>query len=125
MTRLTALGERLDAPLLVTNLVNVKYLTGFSSSNAALLVRPGGETTLYTDFRYAEAAQAIADVEVVMTQRSLIADIASRLSGRVQFESKAVTHASFEELSAADAELVATSGIVEELRAVKSNEVIA
>ena len=58
MTRLAALGERLESPLLVTNLTNVFYLCGFDSSNAALLVQPGGETTLYTDFRYSEAAQS-------------------------------------------------------------------
>ena len=62
MTRLAALGEQLDAPLLVTNLTNVFYLCGFDSSNAALLVRPGGETTLYTDFRYAESAQSVPGV---------------------------------------------------------------
>ena len=48
MTRLAALGERLDAPLLVTNLTNVFYLCGFDSSNAALLVQPGGDTTRTT-----------------------------------------------------------------------------
>ena len=42
---------------LVTYGVNVRYLTGFDSSNCALLVEPGGGTTLYTDFRYLEAAQ--------------------------------------------------------------------
>ena len=52
-------------PLLVTYGVNVTYLTGFESSNCALLVEPGGETTLYSDFRYAEAAQAVDGVEFV------------------------------------------------------------
>jgi Xaa-Pro aminopeptidase len=124
MTRLAALGERLDTPLLVTNLVNVKYLTGFSSSNAALLVQPGGETTLYTDFRYAEAARSVGDVEVMMTKRSLVADVAERLSGRVQFESD-IAYASWQQLSAGGAELIATTGIVRALRAVKSDDEIA
>jgi Xaa-Pro aminopeptidase len=124
MTRLAALGERLDTPLLVTNLVNVKYLTGFSSSNAALLVQPGGETTLYTDFRYAEAARSVGDVEVVMTKRSLVADVAERLSGRVQFESD-IAYAWWQQLSAGGAELIATTGIVRALRAVKSDDEIA
>src|SRR5690242_4130902 len=99
MTRLAALGERLETPLLVTNLTNVHYLVGFSSSNAALLVRPGGETTLFTDFRYAEAAQSVADVELVMTKRSLLADVAEQLSGSVQFEASALTYASWQQLS--------------------------
>ena len=42
-TRLDALAELLDAPLLVTNLTNIFYLTGFDASNAGLYVKPGGE----------------------------------------------------------------------------------
>lgn len=40
--------------LLVTDLKNVRYLTGFSGSNAALLVPsdPEAESTLVTDGRY-------------------------------------------------------------------------
>ena len=41
-SRIQALAHRLETPLLVTNLVNVRYLTGFDSSNAALLVEPNG-----------------------------------------------------------------------------------
>ena len=36
--RLARLQERLEQPLLVTNPVNVVYLVGFESSNAALVV---------------------------------------------------------------------------------------
>ena len=86
MTRLAALGERLETPLLVTNLTNVFYLCGFDSSNAALLVQPRGETTLYTDFRYAEAAQAVDGVTVSMTKRALTVDVGEQLTGTVQFE---------------------------------------
>ena len=71
--RLQALSAQLDAPLLVTNLTNVFYLTGFDSSNAALLVEPGRRATLYTDFRYAESARAVPDVEVQMTKRAMMA----------------------------------------------------
>ena len=64
MNRIERLAGRLDEPLLVTNLVNVRYLTGLASSNAAVLVDPAGDATLYTDFRYAEAASAIDGVDV-------------------------------------------------------------
>ena len=57
MTRLARLAADLSEPLLVTDAINVRYLTGFESSNSALLVEPEGTTTLYTDFRYLEAAQ--------------------------------------------------------------------
>ena len=66
MTRLEALAAQLDAPLLVTNLTNIQYLTGFHTSNGALLVRPGGEATLYTDFRYAEDAKHVPGVDAVV-----------------------------------------------------------
>ena len=56
MNRIERLAAGLDDPLLVTGLVNVRYLTGLESSNAALLVDPAGDATLYTDFRYADAA---------------------------------------------------------------------
>ena len=73
-TRLEDLSARLKSPLLVTNLVNIRYLTGFDSSNAALLVRPGGETTLYTDFRYVETAREVPGVQVEMAKRALLVD---------------------------------------------------
>ena len=63
MTRLERLRERLDERLLVTSLVNIRYLTGFDASNAALLVEPEGKTSLFTDFRYFEAAQSVPGVE--------------------------------------------------------------
>ena len=40
MNRIERLAAKLDEPLLVTGLVNVQYLTGFESSNTALLVDP-------------------------------------------------------------------------------------
>ena len=125
MTRLSALGERLDAPLLVTNLTNVYYLTGFESSNAALLVRPGGEATLYTDFRYAESAKDIRDVEVQMTKRTMMADLGERLSGRVQFEADVLPYREWERLASGSAELAPTHGIVDALRAVKDDDEVA
>jgi len=41
---------------LITSLVNVRYLTGLASSNAALLVPAAGDAVLATDSRYALAA---------------------------------------------------------------------
>ena len=40
MSRIGSLRASLEEPLLVTNAVNVRYLVGFSSSNAALFVEP-------------------------------------------------------------------------------------
>lgn len=122
MTRLAAVAEQLDTPLLVTNLVNVYYLTGFDSSNAALLVRPGGEATLYTDFRYIETAREVAGVEVVMAKRDLMKQLGEELSGRVLFEADVLPYLEWERLNAGRAELVSSSGLVEAVRAVKDEE---
>ncbi len=122
MSRLSALAERLDAPLLVTNLTNVFYLTGFDSSNAALLVWPGGEATLYTDFRYAESAKDVQGVEVQMAKRTLMADLGERLDGRLQFEADVLPYREWERLSSGSLELIPTSGIVDGVRAIKSDE---
>ncbi|HEX7526781.1 MAG TPA: Xaa-Pro peptidase family protein [Gaiellaceae bacterium] len=123
--RLNALGERLDAPLLVTNLTNVFYLTGFDSSNAALLVQPGGTATLYTDFRYLESAQEVPDVDVQLTKRGLMHDVGARLKGSVQFEADVLPYLEWQRLKEGGAKLVATRGIVDEVRAVKDADEIA
>lgn len=116
--RLRRLAARLEEPLLVTTPVNVRYLVGFDSSNAALLVERE-RTRLYTDFRYVEAARAVPDVEVVRTRRDVFAALGESLEGRVGFESTHVTYARWETLSSSGAELVPRSGIVESLRVVK------
>jgi Xaa-Pro aminopeptidase len=125
VTRLAALAERLEQPLLVTNGTNVRWLTGFSSSNAVLLVRPGGETTLYTDFRYLEAARAVEGVEVERASRTLFADLAGSLQGEIGFEADDLSYATWQVLAGGAASLVPRSGVVEALRAVKDEDEIA
>lgn len=117
--RLQRLREGLEEPLLVTDQVNVKYLTGFNSDNVALLVEPA-RVRLFTDFRYAEGARGtVQDVEVVETKRFVYADVAPELSGRVGFEAAVVSYASWEVLRSGPADLVPRTGVVERLRAVK------
>jgi Xaa-Pro aminopeptidase len=123
--RLEALTAQLETPLLVTNLTNIFYLTGFDSSNAALLVQPGGGATLYTDFRYAEAARGVPDVDLQMTKRAMMGDIGERLKGRVQFEADVLPYLEWERLSSGGAELVPTNGLVDAIRAIKDEEELA
>ena len=118
MSRVDSLRASLEEPLLVTNGVNVRYLVGFSSSNAALFVEPE-RVRLFTDFRYAETARAVEGVEFVETKRSLVGALAELLDGTVGFEADAVSYASWEVLRAGDLELVPRRGLVEALRAVK------
>lgn len=81
--------ERLAAELqqrgldgcLVSAPVNVRYLTGLRSSNAALLVRASGESLLATDSRYAEAAATRCPGVEVITTRAVVARLAARAAG--------------------------------------------
>ena len=56
--RLVALlDEREVDALLVTNLVNVRYLTGYTGSNGVALVGVGDLRCFVTDFRYVTQAE--------------------------------------------------------------------
>jgi Xaa-Pro aminopeptidase len=93
------------AALLVTSLVNVRYLTGLASSNAAVLVTAGGDAVLATDGRYTtQAAQQAPDVELVVT-RAVGPDLVSRAVRdgllRIGIEEHEVTLAGYEALVAA------------------------
>ena len=116
--RIERLRELLEEPLLITNPVNVLYLTGLDSSNVALLVEPE-RVRLFTDFRYIEAAQAVEGVEAVQTKRSLIGWLSKNLSGRIGFESNVLPWAFAEQLRGGGIDLVPRRGLVEQLRAVK------
>jgi len=122
--RLDALRSRLSERLLVTDLVNVRYLTGFESSNAALLVEPDGDVQLFTDFRYFETAEDVEGVTAVRTKRALVAELAERLTGRVAFEADALPYAQYEVLRSGGLELVPVRCVVEALRAVKDEREI-
>ena len=117
-SRIERLQWLLAEPLLVTNLVNVLYLTGFDSSNAALLVE-SDRARLFTDFRYIESARAVEGVEAVQTTRSLIGWLSENLSGRMGFESDVLPWSFAEQLRQGGIELVPRQGLVEQLRAVK------
>jgi Xaa-Pro aminopeptidase len=118
--RLSRLIDRIEDPLLVTDLTNVRYLVGFSSSNCALLVERD-RVRLFTDFRYIQAARAIEDVEPVMTRRDIIGELAETLSGRIAFE-RVLQYGLYEVLRDGGLDLVPTSGLVEQLRAVKDEQ---
>lgn len=122
MSRIERLAALLDEPLLVTSGINVRYLTGLSSSNAALLVEPDGDATLYTDFRYAQRARAL-DIRFEQTARAVVSDLATRLAGRtIGIEAHVLTVAADELLTAGGVETVARTDLVERLRAVKEPE---
>lgn len=117
--------------LLVTDLVNIRYLTGFTGSNAALLVHSwdaqGAEdrTVIATDGRYdTQVAEQVPDLraEIARAVSRRAVELAGEWQfGRLGYESHIVTvdqHRALLELGSG-LEFVATPGLVEQLRMVK------
>jgi Xaa-Pro aminopeptidase len=124
--RLEALVRERDLDaLLVTNLVNVRYLTGFTGSNALCLVGPGLRL-FFTDFRYVtQSRREVGDAfDREQGRQDLLEDVAERMSGRVGFEDAHLTVRQHERLrgyAGDDVELVAAGRLVEDLRKVKDD----
>lgn len=116
--------------MLVSNLVNVRYLTGFTGSNAFLLINDS-KTLLLTDGRYVDQVSAecpdlaarIRDVDSTMLV--LVADALKDSRGKMcQIESDSMSRALWRELSEATAgetELQDSSGVIEQLRTIKDD----
>jgi Xaa-Pro aminopeptidase len=126
-SRIERLAAELELPLLVTKPANVRYLSGLvDSSNAALLVDPTGEPTLYTDFRYADAARSLPEVSFVQTKRAVLTSLAELLTGRsIAADPEHLSHAAWEALRLGGVELTPLSGRVEALRLVKDEGELA
>ena len=124
-------GQGADAAL-ITYLINVQYLTGLASSNAALLltVAGGQPAVLATDSRYALAAERdCPDVERITT-RDVVASLAARAASqglrRILFEAHAMSVEQHATLGCdrQEIELAPLGRAVEELRMVKDEEEI-
>jgi len=131
VTRLRRLFEEAGCDaLLVTRLVNIRYLTGFTGSAALLLVRPD-ELVFVTDGRYRDqsalelkGAGVDAEIAVGLTAGEQKEHLQEAVAGvaRLGLEAGAVTWAQ-QRKYATDwfqaAELIPTDGVVEGLRKVK------
>ena len=133
-----AVGDRLDRlrgaftgidALLVTRLVNVRYLTGFTGS-AGLLLVTADAATFVTDGRYRDqsadqlaAAGVTADIVIGLTQADQRAALALAAAdvARLGLEADGVTWSQQREFDEwfPNAELVATNGLIDGLRIVK------
>jgi Xaa-Pro aminopeptidase len=122
------LAERELDSLLVTELLNVRYLTGFTGTNGAAVVTPE-ERLFFTDFRYVEQARGqVPDFERIEASRDMLDALAKRLRGRAGFDDEHVsvaTHRKLSEKLPDGVELVPAGGIVERLRAVKDEGEVA
>jgi Xaa-Pro aminopeptidase len=129
--RADRLTERLTAAevdaVLVTDLINVRYLTGYTGSNGLALI--AADTRVFvTDFRYVEQAAEEVDPGFDRLKASVdlleaIKDALPTAGGlRLGFEAAHVTvreHERMRELLPDPIELVGVQGLVEGLRAVK------
>lgn len=122
--------------LLVTRLVNLRYLTGFSGSAGMLVVLPD-ELVFVTDGRYRDqAAEQLATagvearIEIAGTnQREVVAGaVAAARVAALGLEADDITWSqqrAYAQTWFPDLELVATSGLIEQLRLVKDAGEIA
>jgi Xaa-Pro aminopeptidase/Xaa-Pro dipeptidase len=131
----TGLAERGLGGLLVSQPANVRYLSGFSGSNALLLV--GAERAFFlTDGRYEEQAakELAADVgfDLSLARDGILAAMVERVTptfagATIGFESSNLTYDQWQSLSegASSVDWKAVAGMVESLRAVKDEEEVA
>jgi Xaa-Pro aminopeptidase len=118
-------GAGLDL-LVVTDLVNVRYVTGYSGTNGLAVVGPRTRAFL-TDFRYIEQAaeEVHASFERRRAQQDLLESVAEVLpEGRIRlgFEDARMPvsqHKRLRELLPERVELVPAGGLIERLRSVK------
>ena len=123
--------QRLSS-LLVTNLTNIAYLTGFRGS-AGIALFTSCEGVLWVDPRYALQAQEQArSVEVLEERKGLLKAVGERLKRnkdrRVGYEDAHLTCADCSRLQQGvgrRVNFVPATGLVEQLRAVKDEEEVA
>lgn len=131
--RLTSLlpDAQVDA-ILVTDLVNVRYLTGYTGSNGLAVVGPQTRAFV-TDFRYVE--QAAGEVYPAFDRRQAALELREELPAilpqgplRLGFEEANLSvhdHRRLRETLPDRVELVGLDGLVERLRVVKEPEEVA
>jgi Xaa-Pro aminopeptidase len=111
--------------ILVTALSNVRYLAGFSGSNAALLLT-GKRSLLFTDPRYQTQASLECDCETRIGKGPLLAEVNKNLKRlavrRLGFERGRVSFEAYDFLrrAAKGIRLIPVAGAIEQLRAIKS-----
>lgn len=119
--------------LLVTNIKNVNYLTGFTGSAGYLFVTPKSEILL-SDSRYtSQLATQCPDLEIdIRDSSSTILDSVRRVAQAAKFksilfESDSLTKSAYDEISSqlTGIELRSSTRIVENLRAIKDKSEIA
>ena len=113
-------GQHPGCTLLVTNLSNVRYLTGFSGSNAVLALGLDASSDLVgTDGRYRDQIAEQAPDLVSLIDRDTLDAVAATVADRPLAVEPGLTVAEFTGLTDRGARPEVARGLVEELRAVK------
>jgi Xaa-Pro aminopeptidase len=127
----SALASHKIEALLVSSPASVRYLTGYTGSNGLVLVTPL-ESHFFTDPRYATDAKRNIDCKVHICTKGLFDEAASvakrKQLKKLGFEPGWMQVEAFEKLKknlGAAVKLLAVSGVVEDLRAIKSPAEIA
>lgn len=113
--------------LLVTNPYNRRYITGFTGS-AGVAVISADDAVFITDFRYTEqATKQVQGFRIVKHEKTLIEEVAVQVKemnvNTLGFEKDNLTFGMYETYNdKVDAEFKPVSGIIEELRMVKTAE---
>lgn len=119
------LKKRSLEAVLITHPANRFYLSGFDGSNGVLLIGPE-EAFLFTDFRYLEQAEKQAPLFRVCPWKAKLSEalgphIDAAGWSTLAFEEEQVTYSLYTELKEGlPLDLLPQKGLVEELRAVKS-----
>lgn len=116
--------------LLITSPHNRRYVTGFTGS-AGIVVITANEAFFITDFRYIEQAEEEAkQFKVINHEGKLLETLQDELGRlaiqRIGYEAEYMTMAEYTQYDdVLSSELIATAGIVEQLRKTKSREELA
>jgi Xaa-Pro aminopeptidase len=121
------LRERELHALLVSDLINLRWLTGFTGTNGAAVLGTDGTRRFVTDFRYlTQSAEQIDDSWAREIATDLLEGVAKHLPSegelRLGFDDAHLSvrdHAKLASLVREGVELVAAGGAIEGLRAVK------
>lgn len=133
--RLTKLRQLLktgkkSANLLVSNVINIRYLSGFTGTNAYLLITPE-HNELLTDFRYWEQAEEQSpEWTLIKSSQALVSELTDQIKRKridtINLEADTVTMAQERLLKdrLPAVRLIPSMGMVESLRKIKDPEEI-
>ncbi|WP_373892746.1 M24 family metallopeptidase [Virgibacillus natechei] len=129
MEKLTKLRNALEAnnldAILITSAINRRYITGFTGTAGAAIISKHN-TRFITDFRYTEQATEQAQgFDIVEHKQAIELAIKDQVKDmnvkRLGFEKDHVTYSRYEDFKQAiEAELVPVSGLVEDIRLIKT-----